>query len=72
MTDAATPAPHPLLVALAAPGRRLREETAFAALADARWPLPLPEEISTGQNPPAAPPPELVAAARAIRAWHAA
>ncbi|MFT3830454.1 MAG: hypothetical protein QM691_12200 [Opitutaceae bacterium] len=71
LTDAAAPAPHPLLVALAAPGRRLREETAFAALADARWPLPLPEEVSAGENPELSAPPELLAAARAIRAWHA-
>jgi hypothetical protein len=71
LTDSCESAPHPLLIALAAPGRTLRNETAFAALADARWPLPPPEE--TGKTAAPSPPPEsLLAAARTIRAWHAA
>lgn len=68
LTDLAHPAPHPLLLALAAPGRELRRTTAFDSLADARWPLPLPE-LARGPGDSRA---ELFAAAAEIRVWHAA
>lgn len=74
ISDSAAPAPHPLLVALAAPGKTLRAATAFDALADARWPLPLPENdpaiVRTEPLPDAAN--AALATAAAIRTWQAA
>lgn len=74
LTDACLPAPHPLLASLAAPGRAQRRECAFAALADARWPLPLPElDPATLSAATATACAEAgLATARAIRVWHGA
>jgi len=74
LTDSVVPAPHPLLVALASPGKTLRADCAFNALADSRWPLPLPEHdpaiVRTEPLPDAAT--AALANASAIRVWQAA
>jgi len=74
LTDAIPPAPHPLLAALAVPGKSMHAAVAFDALADARWPLPLPEydpHATRAETPPPAATAAL-ATATAIRAWFAA
>jgi hypothetical protein len=75
LSDSVVPAPHPLLLALAAPGTATRAAAAFDALADTLWPLPLPElapAATTRAEPlPAAATPALATAA-AIRTWQAA
>jgi hypothetical protein len=74
LTDSVVPAPHPLLVALAAPGKTLRADCTFNALADSRWPLPLPEHdpaiVRTEPLPDVAT--AALATAATIRAWQAA
>ena len=74
LSDSVAPAPHPLLLVLAAPGKTLRSAIAFDALADTRWPLPLPEDApATGRSEalPAAATAALTTAT-AIRTWQAA